>query len=296
MTVSGLVSYRRSGRPVALAKRHQRPPRLAGRGLHRLLALWSLPLLLIIALTGIYFFLGLGLGGQSAPVGKDPGARDGAAGGLGGALIDQPPRRHRRGCRASIPRSTRAALEEGRTDLLRRTLAAGRQPVRDDPGHRRSGDARGGQGDRAVRPSRHGAAQAGSARAALRHLVGRILQGDLGPSGFYGCDGACHQRRHGLRRAYRAWPCRRRGRGGRAARFKRGMGLLRWGYALALLAAVGAGFAIYGPFGNKPARIYPAEAGAQPVQLSTRCRSAPTGDAAAGGQHDRPRRGAGPGQ
>jgi len=55
--VTGLVSYRRFWRGFWRKPRWQAPPRVMWGDLHRLVALWSLPFLLIVAVTGVWYLV-----------------------------------------------------------------------------------------------------------------------------------------------------------------------------------------------------------------------------------------------
>lgn len=270
MIVSGLISYRRFWKGLL-----RWPSGTNGRrgwlgGLHRLLALWSLPLLLITALTGIYFFLGgLGLGGHPAPGGKTPARETVLPAGFGGALIDQAVA----AAQARVPgfdpkvfvppQKKDEPLSFGGPSPLADNLF-GMTQVTVDPVTL--------EVVKVIVPSDHrGMARIKQAVNALHYgtwwgeysKVIWVLLGSVATA--LAISGA-------MVFAARTAPGRAAAEAGAGGlrRFWRGMGLLRWGYALALVAAVGAGFAIYGPFGGKPARLYPAEAGARPVQLTTR--------------------------
>lgn len=55
--VTGLISYRRFWRGAFRLPDRRRGPRGWWGGMHRLLAVWSIPFLLVMALTGIYYFV-----------------------------------------------------------------------------------------------------------------------------------------------------------------------------------------------------------------------------------------------
>ena len=270
MIVSGLISYRRFWKGL-----FRWPSRTAGRrgwlgGVHRMAALWSLPLILITSLTGIYFFLGgLGLGGHAAGGGKTPARETVLPAGFDGALID-------RGVAAAQarvpgfdpkvfvpPQKKDDPMSFGGPSPLADSLFGMTQITVDPvtlevvkvlvPSDNR-GMARIKQAVNALhfgtwwddysKPIWVALGSLATALAVSGAMVfaARTAQGRAAAEAGAG----------GLRR------------------FWRGMGLLRWGYALALVAAVGAGLAIYGPYGAKPVRLFPAEAGQRPVQLTTR--------------------------
>lgn len=117
--VTGLLTYRRFWRGFFRA-----PPRDKGRrafwgGMHRLVALWSLPFLGLMALTGAYFFVShLGVGGTQYPSAAPVEARTTALPqDFDGAALD----RAAAVARAALPglHITRIDLPRGPTDPIR---------------------------------------------------------------------------------------------------------------------------------------------------------------------------------
>jgi uncharacterized iron-regulated membrane protein len=77
MIVTGLIVYRRFWRGLIRLPETGRGPRAWWTGLHRLLALWSLPFLLAITVTGLYYFVAaFGVIPSSTPRTTEPVKRD----------------------------------------------------------------------------------------------------------------------------------------------------------------------------------------------------------------------------
>ena len=117
--VTGLMTYRRFWRGIFRV-----PPRTKGSrafwvGMHRLVALWSLPFLILIALTGVYFLASsLGIGGSFYPSAAPVEARETALPqDFDGAALD----RATAVARAIFPGLdiTRIDLPRGPTDPIR---------------------------------------------------------------------------------------------------------------------------------------------------------------------------------
>lgn len=111
--VTGLITYRRFWRGFFRA-----PPRDKGRrafwgGMHRLVALWVLPFLILMALTGAYFFTShLGVGGMQYPSAAPVEARQAALPpDFDGAALDRA---------AAVARTAMPGLHVTRIDLPRR--------------------------------------------------------------------------------------------------------------------------------------------------------------------------------
>lgn len=262
MIVSGLVSYRRFWKGLF------RWPTAAGRrgwlgGLHRLLALWSLPLLAITAVTGIYFFLGgLGINGHHAQGGKTPPRETVLPAGFDGALIDRAvavaqARVPGFDPKVMVPPQKRdEPLSFGGPSPLADSLM-GMTQVTIDPMTLEvmrvivPGDHRGTARLKQLVSALHFGTWWGDWSKILWVVLGLVSTG-LAVSG-------------AMVFAARTAPgqvATAEGVGG-FRRLWRGLGLFRWGYVLALLVAVGLGVYIHGPFAGKSPRLAAATKGPQ---------------------------------
>ena len=267
--ISGLITYRRFWKGF-----FRKPPKDLGArgyqgGLHRLLGLWATVFLLIISLTGIYFFAnGLGINGyvpRPAQAQERPQIRPD---GFGGPLIDQDAARAIAALPGFAP-TTLVLPAHRRAGMLFTGLGAGTSLF--DGGNVVSIDPLTGETLGVIRPADARGVARIKAMVNVLHFGqwggpwSRILWGVFGVASLWlllsGVRTYIARAKH--------FPDAR-ARGGGLRRFFRGMGLLGWANLGLLGAVVAFGLLQFGNLRPKWVPVAPAPGSAATIHLSVR--------------------------